>query len=182
MSSLKKFLIPELKNERKKLRSEKGELIGHVKQLGQSLQDKEQELRDFIRNYEVRVRENDSSVSTSERDRDRERWSRMKQETEHSMALAAQLTATQEQLAEARRQLSGFLSEQEQSTGSCSRVSSYLNSSNSNGYRFNDRLSDLSGGDTKSENCEGICINMDSDSISIVSSGQNQHMPHCKLE
>lgn len=191
--------ISELKNDRKKLRSEKADLLGHVKQLGQSLQDKEQELRDFIRNYELRLRDTESTTLKSNTDRERERWSLVKQareETERSLALAAKLSArdqqlqrTQEQLQEARRQLSGFMSDQDQAGGSGSGGIPYINANNNGisdsygvggGYRFNDRLSDLGGpGDASQSDgvCDGICINMDSDSISIVS---GQHMPHCE--
>lgn len=187
------------------MRSEKTDLLAHVKQLGQSLQDKEQELRDFIRNYEARLRDTECSTLKSV-DRERERWSLVKQareETERSLALAAKLNArdqqlqrTQEQLQEARRQLSGFMSDQEQPGGSSGGVP-YLNANNNgisdsySSYRYNDRLSDMGGGGAGGgagagiglgdpSQSDGICcinINMDSDSISIVS---GQHMPHCK--
>lgn len=182
------------------MRCEKSDLLAHVKQLGQSLQDKEQELRDFIRNYEARLRDTECSTLKSV-DRERERWSLVKQareETERSLALAAKLNArdqqlqrTQEQLQEARRQLSGFMSDQEQPGGSGGVP--YLNANNNgisdsySAYRYNDRLSDMGGvggggvggglGDPSQSDGDGICINMDSDSISIVS---GQHMPHCK--
>jgi len=47
--------------ERKKLRTDKSDLLGQVKQLCASLQEKEQELRDFIRNYQERVRETETT-------------------------------------------------------------------------------------------------------------------------
>lgn len=192
--------FPELKNERKKLRNEKTDLLAHVKQLGQSLQDKEQELRDFIRNYELRLRDTESSTLKSNSDRERERWSLVKQareETERSLALAAKLNArdmqlqrTQEQLQDARRQLSGFMSDGGGGGGGSSSGGGvpYINANNNGisgdgygAYRFNDRLSDLGGAGDASQSdgaCDnGICINMDSDSISIVS---GQHMPHCE--
>ena len=124
-----------------------------------------------------------------------------REETERSLALAAKLNArdqqlqrTQEQLQDARRQLSGFMSDQEGPGGSASGVP-YINANNNGisdgyggsvggggsgvgggAYRFNDRISDLGAGDADGA-CDGICINMDSDSISIVS---GQHMPHCE--
>lgn len=188
------------------MRNEKADLLAHVKQLGQSLQDKEQELRDFIRNYELRLRDTESTTLKSNTDRERERWSLVKQareETERSLALAAKLNArdqqlqrTQEQLQDARRQLSGFMSDQEGPGGSASGVP-YINANNNGisdaygSYRFNDRISDMgqggvgvgagagvaSGIGDGDGVCDGICINMDSDSISIVS---GQHMPHCE--
>lgn len=112
-----------MKTERKRLKTEKSDLLIHVKQLCASLQDKEQELRDFIRNFEQRMRDTESSAAKMSTERERERWSLIKHardEAERSLALAAQLNArdiqlqrTQEQLQELRRQLSGCHSDQE---------------------------------------------------------------------
>ncbi|XP_034652962.1 kazrin isoform X3 [Drosophila subobscura] len=109
--------------ERKKLRTDKSDLLGQVKQLCASLQEKEQELRDFIRNFQERVRESETTNAKLSGDRDRERFQLLKQardEAERSLALAQQLSARdlqlqrlQEQLQEARRQLTGCLSDQE---------------------------------------------------------------------
>lgn len=109
------------------LKSDKNDLLAHVKQLCASLQDKEQELRDFIRNFEQRTRESDAApaASAGPTERDRERWSLLKharEESDRSLALAMQLNARdsqlqrlQDQLQEARRQLSsaGCISDQE---------------------------------------------------------------------
>lgn len=88
-----------------------------------SLQEKEKELRNFIRNFEQRIRDSETNAIKLNSDRERERWSLLKtarDEAERSLALAAQLNArdmqlqrTQEQLHEARRQLSGCMSDQE---------------------------------------------------------------------
>ncbi|XP_033253369.1 kazrin-like isoform X2 [Drosophila miranda] len=109
--------------ERKKLRTDKSDLLGQVKQLCASLQEKEQELRDFIRNFQERVRESETTNAKISGDRDRQRFQLLKQardEAERSLALAQQLSARdlqlqrlQEQLQEARRQLTGCLSDQE---------------------------------------------------------------------
>ncbi|XP_020799869.1 kazrin isoform X3 [Drosophila serrata] len=109
--------------ERKKLRTDKSDLLGQVKQLCASLQEKEQELRDFIRNYQERVRATETTNAKISGDRDRERFQLLKQardEAERSLALAQQLSARdlqlqrlQEQLQEARRQMTGCLSDQE---------------------------------------------------------------------
>ncbi|XP_014103600.2 kazrin isoform X2 [Bactrocera oleae] len=118
-----KSQIMTLRIERKKLRTDKSELLAQVKQLCASLQDKEQELRDFIRNFQDRVRETETNNAKLTGDRERERWQLLKQardEAERSLALAQQLNARdlqlqrlQDQLQEARRQLSGCLSDQE---------------------------------------------------------------------
>ncbi|EDW72258.2 uncharacterized protein Dwil_GK20827 [Drosophila willistoni] len=122
LRSVKNQLLT-MRLERKKLRTDKSELLGQVKQLCASLQEKEQELRDFIRNFQERVRETESNNAKLSGDRDRERFQLLKQardEAERSLALAQQLSARdlqlqrlQEQLQEARRQLSGCLSDQE---------------------------------------------------------------------
>ncbi|XP_054089414.1 kazrin isoform X3 [Zeugodacus cucurbitae] len=118
-----KSQIMTLRIERKKLRADKSDLLAQVKQLCASLQDKEQELRDFIRNFQDRVRETETNNAKLTGDRERERWQLLKQardEAERSLALAQQLNARdlqlqrlQDQLQEARRQLSGCLSDQE---------------------------------------------------------------------
>ncbi|XP_031356312.1 kazrin isoform X2 [Photinus pyralis] len=115
---LAKEAISALKSDRKRLKAEKFDLLHQMKQLYATLEDKEKELRDFIRNYEQRVRENETSLqqlSNEREERERERWSLLRHardEAERSLSLAAQLNAkelqlqqAQEHLQEARRQL-----------------------------------------------------------------------------
>lgn len=90
------------------MKGDKGDLLAHVKQLCASLQDKEQELRDFIRNFEQRMRETETSVSKVSSERERERWSLLKharEEAERSIALAAQLNTRDMQLKRVQEQL-----------------------------------------------------------------------------
>ncbi|KAJ9588722.1 hypothetical protein L9F63_017980, partial [Diploptera punctata] len=120
-----------LKADRKRLKAEKYDLLNQMKELYATLDDKEKELRDFIRNYD-KIREQDASMqqlSTEREERERERWSLLRHardEAERSLSLAAQLEMKeqqlqqlQEQLQEARRQLAaqggggGCLSDQE---------------------------------------------------------------------
>lgn len=122
-----KEALTALKLDRKRLKAEKFDLLNQMKQLYGTLEDKEKELRDFIRNYEQRMRESESSLqqlSTEREERERERWSLLRHardEAERSLSLAAQLAAKdaqiqqlQENLEEARRQTSGTcLSDQE---------------------------------------------------------------------
>lgn len=199
-----------LRNERKKLRGDKNDLLAHVKQLCSSLQDKEQELRDFIRNFEQRIRDSESNAAKLSTDRERERWSLLKHardEAERSLTLAAQLNArdiqlqrTQEQLQEARRQLSGCMSDQESLIslppltppsglhGHLGPSGQYSNLGGTAGDRgscsadsgvrgSSDRESaaDLNLSDGTCEN--GPCITVDADSISLVSS---HHMYQCE--
>ncbi|XP_049819963.1 kazrin isoform X2 [Aethina tumida] len=124
---LAKEALLTLKSDKRRLKAEKFDLLNQMKELYTTLEDKEKELRDFIRSY-GQVRENDTSLqqlSTEREERERERWSLLRHardEAERSLSLAAQLNAkevqlqqAQEQLQEARRQLasSGCLSDQE---------------------------------------------------------------------
>ncbi|XP_053677270.1 kazrin-A [Anopheles nili] len=214
---ISKELIQSLKLERKKLRSDKTDLLSQVKQLCASLQDKEAELRNFIRNYEQRIRESETNSAKQSTDRERERWSLLKHardEAERSIALAAQLNArdmqlqrTQEQLQEARRQLSGCMSDQESLVSAAPLTPpsglmahnpaapastpgvGYSNISGTPGDRgscsadsgvrdfiagSSDRESaagDLNLSDGPCDN--GPCIQVDSDSVSLVSSHHN---------
>ena len=51
-----------MKADRKRLKAEKLDLLGQMKQLYNTLEDKEEELREFIRNYEQRMKESDQSL------------------------------------------------------------------------------------------------------------------------
>lgn len=125
--------LTALRSDRKRLKAEKFDLLNQMKQLYATLEDKEKELRDFIRNYEQRIRESDASLqqlSTEREERERERWSLLRHardEAERSLSLAAQLNAKELQLREARDQLRDArrqlgqqccLSDQEQRGGS----------------------------------------------------------------
>lgn len=46
------FAFSALKADRRRLKAEKFDLLNQMKQLYATLEDKENELRDFIRNYE----------------------------------------------------------------------------------------------------------------------------------
>jgi hypothetical protein len=46
-----------MKGDRKRLKTEKTDLVGQMKQMYGTLKDKEAELRDFIRSYEQRNRD-----------------------------------------------------------------------------------------------------------------------------
>ncbi|XP_045498241.1 kazrin isoform X2 [Colias croceus] len=119
--------VSSLKADKKRLKAEKFDLLNQMKQLYATLEDKEKELRDFIRNYEqMRSRSGASSALGAERaERERERAALLRHardEAERSLQLAAALSArdtqlrhAREQLFEARRQLqaAGCLSEGE---------------------------------------------------------------------
>lgn len=208
-----KDLIQSLKVERKKLRSDKSDLLQQVKHLCASLQDKEQELRNFIRKFDQRLRDSESGSAKASSDTEHDRWTLMKhahEEAERSLALAAQLNVKdiqlkrmEQQLLEARRQLSGCISDQESVVSMAPIVSpsgahGMMNHgcddgeglpsgmyghergscSADSGVRTSDRESagDLNLSDGACEN-DGLAI--DSDSISLISSHHN--MGPCEL-
>ncbi|XP_060597921.1 kazrin-like [Ruditapes philippinarum] len=72
-----KEALAALKADRKRLKGEKLELLNQMKQLYGTLEDKEAELRDFIRNYEQRMRESDDTIKqlcVEKEHCDREKW------------------------------------------------------------------------------------------------------------
>lgn len=210
---ISKDLIQSLKAERKKLRSDKNDLLQQVKHLCASLQDKEQELRNFIRKFDQRIRDTESNVAKAS-DNDHDRWTLIKHahdEAERSLALAAQLNVKdiklkrmEQQLLEARRQLSGCISDQESVVSMAPIISpsgahGMMNHgcedgeglpsgiyglergscSADSGVRTSDRESasgDLNLSDGACEN-DGLAI--DSDSISLISSHHNMGL--CEL-
>jgi hypothetical protein len=212
---ISKELIQSLKVERKKLRSDKSDLLQQVKHLCASLQDKEQELRNFIRKFDQRLRDSESTVSKTTSDNDHDRWALIKHahdEAERSLALAAQLNVKdiqlkrmEHQLMEARRQLSGCISDQESvvsmapiispsgahgmmnhgcedNEGMPGGIYSHDRGSCSadSGVRTSDRESAAGDLNLSDGACENDGLAIDSDSISLISS--NHNMGPCKDE
>ena len=106
-----KETITYMKSERKRLKSEKSELLGQMKQVYNMLEDKESELREFIQNYEQKMRESDVQVSklkedqknwAGERDNLKKESSRLKTLVEEKdvklMALESELKVVKERL------------------------------------------------------------------------------------
>ncbi|VDP09625.1 unnamed protein product [Soboliphyme baturini] len=57
-----KKMLASLKLDRKRLKSEKLELLSQMKDVYQTLEAKEKELRDFIRQFEVKMRDSDRGI------------------------------------------------------------------------------------------------------------------------
>lgn len=103
-----KELIQSLKAERKKLRSDKNDLLQQVKHLCSSLQEKEQELRNFIRKFDQRIKDDQSTSTAKAPESDHDRWTLIKHaqdEAERSLALAAQLNMKDLQIQRMEQQL-----------------------------------------------------------------------------
>jgi len=56
------LIFTAMKSDRKRLKAEKLELLNQMKQLYTTLEEKETELRDFIRNYQQKMGENDETI------------------------------------------------------------------------------------------------------------------------
>ncbi|XP_076330128.1 kazrin-like isoform X2 [Tachypleus tridentatus] len=106
-----KEALSALKEDRKRLKAEKFDLLNQMKQLYGTLEDKEQELRDFIRNYEQRMKESDKSLKQlihTREESDREKWNILKHardEAERSVALCAQIGLKDAQIRQLQEEL-----------------------------------------------------------------------------
>lgn len=191
-----KELIQSLKAERKKLRSDKNDLLQQVKHLCSSLQEKEQELRNFIRKFDQRIKDSETNAKASSDSE--ERWTLIKHaqdEAERSLALAAQLNIKDiqiQRMEQQLRQLSGCVSDQDvispsgamgllnhgcdEGEGSGMVGGNFIHERGSysadSGVRSSDRES--AAGDMNLS--DGACDNaIDSDSISLISSHHNMN-------
>ncbi|GFS17912.1 kazrin-like [Elysia marginata] len=101
-----KEMLHGMKCDRKRLKGEKLDLLGQIKQLYTTLEDKETELRDFIKNYEQRVKESDEMIKQLAKEKakaERDKWdivTRAKDASERAVLLKAQLDAKDAQLLE----------------------------------------------------------------------------------
>ncbi|XP_071805431.1 kazrin-like [Asterias amurensis] len=92
-----KEALTAMKSDRKRLKGDKVDLLNQMKQLYCTLEAKEEEMRDFIRNYEQRVSESDESlrkVIAEKEDVEKDRWEilkRAREAAERSVSLREQL-------------------------------------------------------------------------------------------
>ncbi|XP_038061602.1 kazrin-like [Patiria miniata] len=92
-----KEALTAMKSDRKRLKGEKVDLLNQMKQLYCTLEAKEEEMRDFIRNYEQRVSESDDSlrkVIVEKEEVEKDRWEilkRAREAAERSVSLREQL-------------------------------------------------------------------------------------------
>ncbi|XP_070206857.1 kazrin-like isoform X2 [Littorina saxatilis] len=106
-----KEALQAMKSDRKRLKSEKVDLLHQMKQLYVTLEDKESELRDFIRNYEQRVQESDESIkqlAMEKEESEREKWDiirRARESAERSMLLRSQLDTREQTIAELQEEI-----------------------------------------------------------------------------
>lgn len=109
-----KEALTALKQDRKRLKAEKFDLLTQMKQLYSTLEDKEEELREFIRNYEQKMKETDEKLKKLTLDREeceKEKWNilkRARDEAERSVALCTQLGLKDSQIRELQEEISNL--------------------------------------------------------------------------
>ncbi|KAL2091188.1 hypothetical protein ACEWY4_013451 [Coilia grayii] len=89
--------LQAMKADRKRLKVEKADLVNQMQQLYTTLESREEQLRDFIRNYDQHRKESEDAVKALAKEKDlleREKWDlrrQAKEATEHAAILRSQL-------------------------------------------------------------------------------------------
>ncbi|KAJ4933858.1 hypothetical protein JOQ06_006667, partial [Pogonophryne albipinna] len=104
------LLVP-MKSDRKRLKAEKADLVNQMQQLYATLESREEQLRDFIRNYEQHRKESEDAVKALAKEKDlleREKWDlrrQTKEATEHTGLLRSQLDLKENRIKELEAEL-----------------------------------------------------------------------------
>ncbi|XP_048097870.1 kazrin-A-like isoform X2 [Alosa alosa] len=103
--------LQAMKADRKRLKVEKADLVNQMQQLYTTLESREEQLRDFIRNYEQHRKESEDAVKTLAKEKDqleREKWDlrrQAKEATEHAGILRSQLDLRENRIKELEAEL-----------------------------------------------------------------------------
>ncbi|XP_053307464.1 kazrin isoform X4 [Spea bombifrons] len=103
--------LQAMKADRKRLKSEKTDLVSQMQQLYSTLESREEQLRDFIRNYEQHRKESEDAVKVLAKEKDlleREKWElrrQAKEATDHVTALRSQLDLKENRIKELEAEL-----------------------------------------------------------------------------
>uniref|UniRef100_A0A4W5JXP6 Kazrin, periplakin interacting protein n=1 Tax=Hucho hucho TaxID=62062 RepID=A0A4W5JXP6_9TELE len=106
-----KEVLQAMKADRKRLKAEKADLVNQMQQLYATLESREEQLRDFIRNYEQHRKESEDAVKALAKEKDlleREKWDlrrQTKESTEHAGALRSQLDLKENRIKELEAEL-----------------------------------------------------------------------------
>ncbi|XP_028853976.1 kazrin, periplakin interacting protein b isoform X1 [Denticeps clupeoides] len=106
-----KEALQAMKADRKRLKAEKAELVNQMQQLYSTLESREEQLRDFIRNYDQHRKESEDAVKALAKEKDqleREKWDlrrQTKEATEHATALRSQLDLKENRIKELEAEL-----------------------------------------------------------------------------
>ncbi|XP_068996187.1 kazrin-A isoform X2 [Embiotoca jacksoni] len=105
-----KEALQAMKSDRKRLKAEKADLVNQMQQLYATLESREEQLRDFIRNYEQH-RKSEDAVKALAKEKDlleREKWDlrrQTKEATEHTGTLRSQLDLKENRIKELEAEL-----------------------------------------------------------------------------
>ncbi|XP_029911181.1 kazrin-A isoform X1 [Myripristis murdjan] len=106
-----KEALQAMKADRKRLKAEKADLVNQMQQLYATLESREEQLRDFIRNYEQHRKESEDAVKALAKEKDlleREKWDlrrQTKEATEHTGMLRSQLDLKENRIKELEAEL-----------------------------------------------------------------------------
>ncbi|XP_078281547.1 kazrin-like [Rhinoraja longicauda] len=106
-----KEALQAMKTDRKRLKAEKADLVNQMQQLYATLESREEQLRDFIRNYEQHRKESEDAVKALGKEKDlleREKWDlrrQAKEATDHVTALRTQLDLKENRIKELEAEL-----------------------------------------------------------------------------
>uniref|UniRef100_A0A8B9G9H9 Kazrin, periplakin interacting protein n=1 Tax=Amazona collaria TaxID=241587 RepID=A0A8B9G9H9_9PSIT len=106
-----KEALQAMKADRKRLKVEKTDLVSQMQQLYATLESREEQLRDFIRNYEQHRKESEDAVKALAKEKDlleREKWElrrQAKEATDHASALRSQLDLKDNRMKELEAEL-----------------------------------------------------------------------------
>ncbi|XP_029435023.1 kazrin isoform X3 [Rhinatrema bivittatum] len=106
-----KEALQAMKADRKRLKAEKTDLVSQMQQLYATLESREEQLRDFIRNYEQHRKESEDAVKALAKEKDlleREKWElrhQAKEATDHASSLRSQLDLKDNRIKELEAEL-----------------------------------------------------------------------------
>ncbi|KAM9760067.1 kazrin, periplakin interacting protein b isoform 6-T7 [Menidia menidia] len=106
-----KEALQAMKADRKRLKVEKGDLVSQMQQLYTTLDNREEQLREFIRNYDQHRKESEDAVKVLAKEKDmleREKWDlkrQTKEATEQSNILRSQMDMKENRIKELEAEL-----------------------------------------------------------------------------
>uniref|UniRef100_A0A3P9I668 Kazrin, periplakin interacting protein b n=1 Tax=Oryzias latipes TaxID=8090 RepID=A0A3P9I668_ORYLA len=106
-----KEVLQAMKADRKRLKSEKADLVSQMQQLYTTLENREGQLREFIRNYDQHRKESEDAVKALAKEKDmleREKWDlkrQTKESTEQANILRCQLDMKENRIKELEAEL-----------------------------------------------------------------------------
>uniref|UniRef100_A0A3B3CSW0 Kazrin, periplakin interacting protein b n=1 Tax=Oryzias melastigma TaxID=30732 RepID=A0A3B3CSW0_ORYME len=106
-----KEVLQAMKADRKRLKSEKADLVSQMQQLYTTLENREEQLREFIRNYDQHRKESEDAVKALAKEKDileREKWDlrrQTKESTEQAGILRSQMDMKENRIKELEAEL-----------------------------------------------------------------------------